>query len=247
MLAAESLCVGTAQLLAIFGSDLSAQQYGGLHQGVQPPDVIPPKTALQLVSSKHPVAGDQIPSQDAMMSWLKHVMGADDGHDAKSGFEIGLMLDVSMHDGKDADTVDGAADRPYRADRWADTMAALKIGLIEAPSSHPHTSLRQWWGLKSWPTHRSFDGLLIAPDRARLVEKAVADRRTGWTPASHRAFYHRTFREVVRVVLLVGRRIRHESGAGLPKLSTELWYDVCRHMRRRHWKPAPVCSVFPDA
>ena len=68
MLAAESLCVGTAQLLAIFGSDLSAQQYGGLHQGVQPPDVIPPKTALRLVSSKHPVAGDQIPSQDAMMS-----------------------------------------------------------------------------------------------------------------------------------------------------------------------------------
>ena len=247
MLAAESLNIGTAQLLAIFGSDLNAVQHGcnGAIHAVTG-DVVPLKTALCLVSSMHP-AVDQIPCQIAMVSWLKHVVGADDGHDAKSGFEIGLMLDVFVRDGNFIATAD-VADQLSRADRWADTMAALKIGRITAPSSPPHASARQWWGLQSWPPHgSSVDGLRIAPDRAKLVEQAVVDRRTGWTPVSHRVFYHRKFREVVRMTLLVGWRIGHtDLEGGVPKLPTELWHVVCRHMLRRHWKPTPARRVLPD-
>lgn len=75
---------------------------------------------------------------------------------------------------------------------------------------------------------------------ARLVRGATS----GWAPAVH-WLYHRRFRGMVQLLLLVAQRLRSRTPTSvaprtltLPLLPDELWRQVLRCSRRRDWAPA---------
>ena len=104
-----------------------------------------------------------------------------------------------------------------------DARRALRLGLVDPADS----SLAELTSTASAAC--DWDGAPApCPKTFALVREATA----AWSPSRHQ-LYHDCHRAVVRLLLLVGIRLRKlNGGAGCPLLPTELWFVVCKALRR---------------
>lgn len=111
----------------------------------------------------------------------------------------------------------------------ADVRIALKLGRIDPFGSSRAELLEIANTSGMWPgkTNASIDTLALIDDVMRQ-----------WSPVRHN-LYHRQYRDIVSLVMLVELRLRKSSGYDpttvLPKLPVEVWYCILGACHRNFW------------